>query len=480
MSPTGTPRVFALVAALTVVIAGCAGDATASGDPPGTMLGTARPPAGDRRADDHRLRPTTTAPPADLRAPAAPACPGSVDDATFPLADVGRPRRRPSPRLRPRRPPSPAPPEGVREHPRRQPRRPWRGAVDALRHDPRLAGTTVSASVWIEGPGARCVGGTPTRLLIPASNEKLITAIGAFNLLDLDEHLHTDLVATGPIDDGVLHGDLVLIGGGDPVLTRTGPRLARRAGQRRPARPAITQVDGRLLVDESRYDTVRVGQNWPTDWLYSIGPMSALGVDHNMITKDRTYVADPAVGNGAVMKFALAAHGVAVDGGVEHGHADRVVRVAGVDSPPIRELLATMLMYSDNFIAELLIKEIGHRQTHQPGSTAAGLAAIQQVDHQPVRADHRASPSTARGSAATTGARPASSAGCSQIADGPAVGWRLRVVVVDRRRGQARSPGGWPGRRRPGGCGPRAGSCSRRRACRATSRRPTAATSCSR
>jgi D-alanyl-D-alanine carboxypeptidase/D-alanyl-D-alanine-endopeptidase (penicillin-binding protein 4) len=38
-----------------------------------------------------------------------------------------------------------------------------------------------------------------------------------------------------------------------------------------------------------------------------------------------------------------------------------------------------MLKFSDNFIAESLTKEIGHRATGQPGSTATGLDATHQV-----------------------------------------------------------------------------------------------------
>jgi len=106
----------------------------------------------------------------------------------------------------------------------------------------------------------------------------------------------------------------VLVGGGDPVVTRAGPHsidfLAEVV-----AKTGLKGVNGRILVDESRYDTVRTGPNWPADWLYSIGPMSALGVEHNMFTKDRAYVDDPAKGNGEVLKFALVSRGIAVSGG---------------------------------------------------------------------------------------------------------------------------------------------------------------------
>ena len=140
--------------------------------------------------------------------------------------------------------------------------------------------------------------------------------------------------------------------------------------------------------------------------------MSALGVDHNMITKDPAYVADPAVGNGVLMRFALGAHGIEVTGGVDHGHADQGVRLVGVESPPVRELLATMLTDSDNFIAELLMKEIGLRRAGPPGTTAAGSMAIHEVVTNlciPIRGVAY----DGSGLAATTDGRSESSAACS-------------------------------------------------------------------
>jgi D-alanyl-D-alanine carboxypeptidase/D-alanyl-D-alanine-endopeptidase (penicillin-binding protein 4) len=56
--------------------------------------------------------------------------------------------------------------------------------------------------------------------------------------------------------------------------------------------------------------------------------------------------------------------------------------VGALPSPPIGDLVGEMLNQSDNLIAELLVKEVGYRASHaaggtgQPGSTAAGLAAI--------------------------------------------------------------------------------------------------------
>jgi D-alanyl-D-alanine carboxypeptidase/D-alanyl-D-alanine-endopeptidase (penicillin-binding protein 4) len=250
-------------------------------------------------------------------------------------------------------------------------------ALDAFLRDPRVAGATSSVSVWVEGRG-EIAGVNQDLPLIPASNQKLVTAMGALALLDPDERLHTDLVATGPVVDGVLDGDLVLVGGGDPTVVRVGFNSIDALAQE-VQRAGITRITGRLVMDESRYDTVRVGGNWPGDWPYSIGPLSALPVDANMYRKDPGFWTDPALGNAEVLRFALTARSIPVDGGVAVGTVEPGMLVGRLESPTVRELVTLLLLRSDNLVGELLVKEIGYRTGAGPGTTAGGLAAIRRV-----------------------------------------------------------------------------------------------------
>lgn len=59
----------------------------------------------------------------------------------------------------------------------------------------------------------------PAVPLAPASNEKLLTIVTALRLLGPDAQLRTSLVATEPVLDGVIDGDLRLVGGGDPTFS---------------------------------------------------------------------------------------------------------------------------------------------------------------------------------------------------------------------------------------------------------------------
>ncbi|MEM9394863.1 MAG: D-alanyl-D-alanine carboxypeptidase/D-alanyl-D-alanine-endopeptidase [Pseudomonadota bacterium] len=62
----------------------------------------------------------------------------------------------------------------------------------------------------------------PALKLPPASTTKALTALYALRTLGAGHRYQTRLLGTGPIEDGVLKGDLVLTGGGDPTLDTTG------------------------------------------------------------------------------------------------------------------------------------------------------------------------------------------------------------------------------------------------------------------
>src|SRR5437764_536121 len=95
------------------------------------------------------------------------------------------------------------------------PPRRYRTAAVVAAHlaDPRLAGTTVGLSAWADGLGE--IGRNADAPLTPASNEKLLTAMGVLSLLPQSDALVTEVRAAGPVDARVLAGDLDLVGGGD-------------------------------------------------------------------------------------------------------------------------------------------------------------------------------------------------------------------------------------------------------------------------
>jgi D-alanyl-D-alanine carboxypeptidase/D-alanyl-D-alanine-endopeptidase (penicillin-binding protein 4) len=252
--------------------------------------------------------------------------------------------------------------------------------VDAHLADSRLAGTTVGLSVWADGLGE--IARNADAPLTPASNEKLFTAMGVLSLLPQTDTLVTEVRATGPVEARVLAGDLVLVGGGDPTLHSKGPHSLDDLAAAVKAR-GIDEVRGSLVGDETRYDNLRTAPGWlPQHVPVFIGPLSALVVDRNQVRPDGDYAANPLPGNLPYFRAALLRAGVRVDGPNVGGAAPAGGAVmAALASPPIGDLVGEMLNQSDNLIAELLVKEVGHRTagaggTPAPGSTAGGLAAI--------------------------------------------------------------------------------------------------------
>ena len=130
-----------------------------------------------------------------------------------------------------------APERSLRPELRRAP--PVEGIVSraGLGGDVAFAVMDIRSGNLLEGQGAN-------QPMPPASVAKAITALYALDALGASYQFRTRLVATGPVVDGVLRGDLVLAGGGDPVLETD--HLAAMAAEL--ARGGVRQVTGRFLV----------------------------------------------------------------------------------------------------------------------------------------------------------------------------------------------------------------------------------------
>jgi D-alanyl-D-alanine carboxypeptidase/D-alanyl-D-alanine-endopeptidase (penicillin-binding protein 4) len=106
------------------------------------------------------------------------------------------------------------------------------------------------------------------RKFIPASNQKILVTAAAMSLLGPEFRYATTLWATGPVRDGVLDGDLVLVGRGDPTLSErwweSGEvALAALADSLRHS--GIRRVNGAFVVDVSAWDSTTVGPTWEVE-----------------------------------------------------------------------------------------------------------------------------------------------------------------------------------------------------------------------
>ena len=210
-----------------------------------------------------------------------------------------------------------------------------------------------------------------TEPLRPASNEKLAVTYAALTALGAGFRIETDVLGEGTQSGSTWAGDLVLKGYGDPTLSSGD--LAALARQVRA--DGITAVSGRVLGDETWFDARRTAPGWKASfYLNESPPLSALIVNRGRV--GRTTSRDPALAAAQLFEKALARAGVRVARGAELGSADDAASgLASVDSPPLESIVHWMDQVSDNFTAEMLVKELGSVQAGD-GTTAAGIAYV--------------------------------------------------------------------------------------------------------
>lgn len=106
----------------------------------------------------------------------------------------------------------------------------------------------------------------PRLLVMPASTMKVVTLGVAAERLGWDARFTTRLETTGTIADGVLTGDLIVTGGGDPTIGERddSPRVLDDWACRLAAL-GIRRVDGRLIGDDDAFPDQALGTGWAWD-----------------------------------------------------------------------------------------------------------------------------------------------------------------------------------------------------------------------
>ena len=251
-------------------------------------------------------------------------------------------------------------------------------SISSALTDPRFESATVGLAVWVAGAGM-VVNHNADAAMRPGSNEKLLVAYGAYGVIGPSATLTTEVKADGEVDGHVLRGNLVLVGGGDPTLRSTGPHSIDRLAAMVRAQ-GVTEVTGDLVVDESRFDDSRKAPGWTERHVpLFVGPVSALAVDGNYLRTDPEYVTNPAAGNLGEFRAALQRRGVTVAGGDRMAATPEAASMlATLDSAPGAQLVRHMLTNSDNFYAEMLLKE-GGRRAKGKGTLENGVAAVREL-----------------------------------------------------------------------------------------------------
>lgn len=213
------------------------------------------------------------------------------------------------------------------------------------------------------------------RPMLPASTEKLFTTVAALSTLHPTFRFATTVMGAGAQAGATWHGDLYLVGSGDPTFSSAD--IAALAAQVR-AR-GITRVTGRIRGDDAVFDTSRWGP-WPLKYMgVESPPLSGLALDRD-VTATGQDVANPARSAARALRKALHAAGVQV--GVRFvggGEAPKdALELGRVQSDPLWRIVRFMDRHSDNFTAEMVAKAVGH-YAGGSGSTARGMQVADEV-----------------------------------------------------------------------------------------------------
>ncbi len=305
-------------------------------------------------------------------------------------------------------------------------------AIAELRATAVLAGARVGVSVFDCGAQGRVAGFADEDGFATASNMKLVSAAVALHTLGPDHVFATELLAGGEIRDGVLHGDLLLRGLGDPSLAHGEAGMARAERLVAALRDrGVARVTGRVKADDTWLGREHLGLGWQWDYLDEdyAAPFGALCWRHNVVTvrvqphaaapvvtvvpawwpvqaevqvaaagaspkisvhralardpievrgtiaadgKVATFeipVPDPAAFAARDLAEMLRAAGIVVGAEAVAGSAEPVL-LARIESPPLHAIVAELLRVSDNLYAEQVARASARVATGD-GSTEA-------------------------------------------------------------------------------------------------------------
>jgi D-alanyl-D-alanine carboxypeptidase/D-alanyl-D-alanine-endopeptidase (penicillin-binding protein 4) len=209
--------------------------------------------------------------------------------------------------------------------------------------------------------------------LAPASNEKLPLTYALLATLGPTYRIETDVLGEGEQDGTTFAGTLVLKGGGDPTLSSAS--LRSLAAQVRAF--GIRHVTDGIVGDESYFDGRRMVAGWkPSFFIQESPPLSALVVNRARVGGFITR--SPALSAATAFRDALRAAGVTVDGAMKLGRvAEYSIPIAQIESPTLASMIRFMDKESDNFTAELLLKQLGAVELDR-GTSAAGASVVMQ------------------------------------------------------------------------------------------------------
>ena len=224
----------------------------------------------------------------------------------------------------------------------------------------------------------------------PASTTKLLTTTAALQVLGPMARF-TTTVRQAPLGGSRHREEVVLVGGGDPLLASS-PKAARglyppRADLTTLARRTATELLRRhrsrveLRYDASLFSGPAFSPTWPAGYRDVVAPISALWVDEGHDPNGTGFVSDPAQTAADLFARVLERRGVRVAHAPRPGQAPPgSVAIAEVRSAPLGEIVQHVLEVSDNMGAEVIARHVG-LAVSRDGSFTGAVRSVLAVLH---------------------------------------------------------------------------------------------------
>ena len=198
--------------------------------------------------------------------------------------------------------------------------------LDRIFSDPLLARAIIGARVESLRDGRLVYAQNDQKLVMPASNMKALTLAVAAERLGWDYTFDTRLDATGDVSGGILHGDLVVSGTGDPSIGAAASPFGEWAGLLADA--GIRRIEGRIIGDDNAFDDDGIGPGWSWDDLvtYYAAPTGGLSYNENAVSLRMTPGAT--AGASVATDITPAGHGLTLNNQLKTGAAGSAVSVS--------------------------------------------------------------------------------------------------------------------------------------------------------
>ena len=276
----------------------------------------------------------------------------------------------------------------------------------------------VGVQLWSLKNGRELFASNSSHTFVPASNIKLFTAVAS--LLSLGSHytFDTSILTSAKMDPQpyahVLKGNLYFKFSGDPSLTKKDLHYLVMSLRNQ----GIEKIDGNIYIDSSDFNGSHLGPGWAAKDIRHCyaAPVSAVIIDHNCLSvlqtlkethvhqclpfshqlkrtkhhkkscrKSRSYYfsqvqIDPNEHARRLITKLFSTLNIAYSGNILPGNTPKNATILAIhQSPPLNELLRTMLKESDNLFADAIFKKIGAQYFHQPGNWDNASQAVKKI-----------------------------------------------------------------------------------------------------